>query len=74
MESEVGKGSTFDFTAKFVVLDEPAKRPELAGGQLKGLKTLIVDDNATNRLILQETLTAWGISATAVEDGLHCRC
>ncbi len=33
---------------------------------------MIVDDNATNRLILQETLTAWGISATAVEDGLHC--
>ena len=35
---------------------------------LKGLKTLVVDDNATTRTILREILGVWGASATEVED------
>jgi len=72
VDSEVGLGSTFYFTAKFEIQAEPEKRAALSWEQMQGLKTLIVDDNATNRLILQETLTAWGASATVVEDGYHC--
>jgi len=70
VESEVGKGSTFYFTTKLGVQAEP-KRSALSGEEMNGLKILIVDDNATNRLILQEALTSWGASATAVEDGYH---
>ena len=69
IKSEMGKGSNFYFTAKFDIQAEPAKPPALAWEEMKGLKTLIVDDNATNRLILQETLTHWGAWATAVADG-----
>jgi two-component system, sensor histidine kinase and response regulator len=37
--------------------------------RLEGLPVLIVDDNATNRLILQEVLTNWGASPVAVDSG-----
>jgi len=36
---------------------------------LTGMKTLIADDNATNRLILNEALTSWGARVTEVSDG-----
>ena len=60
-DSEVGKGSTFHFT----VLLERAREAHPADGpepeQLKGLKVLMVDDNATNRRLLRETLNQWGM-------------
>ena len=37
--------------------------------QVHGLPVLVVDDNATNRLILQEMLTNWGMRPTVVEGG-----
>ena len=37
--------------------------------QLHGLPVLVVDDNATNRRILQEMLTNWGMRPTVVEGG-----
>lgn len=70
VESEVGKGSTFSFTAKFAVHVQPI--PPVAPAQweqLAGLRTLIVDDNATNRLIVRETLTGWGIPAAEASGG-----
>jgi CheY-like chemotaxis protein len=58
-ESEVGKGSTFHFTARLRV-QAPTRsllcRPPM---NLQGLRTLVVDDNDTNRRILVETLTSW---------------
>ena len=41
----------------------------LSMGQLRGLSALVVDDNATNRLILEETLRSWGMRPTAVDGG-----
>jgi two-component system, sensor histidine kinase and response regulator len=59
VESEVGKGSTFHFTAQM----SPSKglTPKLTTQQaaLEGLPVLVVDDNATNRRILEETLRQW---------------
>ncbi len=37
--------------------------------QLEGLAVLVVDDNATNRVILTEVLTGWGARPIAVESG-----
>lgn len=44
-----------------------AVRPEELG--LSGLDVLIVDDNATNRLIVREMVSSWGLVPTEKEDG-----
>ena len=70
VESEVGRGSLFSFTAKFAAHAQSVPPPPLAQWeQLGGLRTLIVDDNATNRLIVRQTLTGWGIPAVEVPGG-----
>jgi signal transduction histidine kinase/AmiR/NasT family two-component response regulator len=52
-ESEPGQGSTFWFTARFAPAASGAEQPVVSLG---GLRVLIVDDNATNRLILMKML------------------
>ncbi|HVS35240.1 MAG TPA: response regulator [Gemmataceae bacterium] len=70
VESEVGKGSTFHFTARFGAATGSAPRPPAAEPtQLHGLRVLVVDDNATNRRILEEVLRNWGLRPTAVDGG-----
>jgi CheY-like chemotaxis protein len=57
VESTVGKGSTFSFTARFGLAAGAARaQPFTSVAQLTELPVLVVDDNATNRLILQEML------------------
>jgi len=71
VESEVGKGATFHFTANFNIQDKPSVRlPPAKPEQLRNLRALIVDDNFTNRRILISMLTQWGMRPTAVESGL----
>jgi CheY-like chemotaxis protein/HPt (histidine-containing phosphotransfer) domain-containing protein len=69
VESMAGAGSTFYFVAAFGMGREPATQVELKPLDLKGLRTLIVDDNSTNRLILAETLASWGAFLTTAENG-----
>ncbi len=69
LESKVGAGSTFSFIAPFEAGRELATQAESKALDLKGLRTLIVDDNSTNRLILAETLAAWGAFLTTAENG-----
>ncbi len=65
--SEPGKGSSFHFVAHFQrPLHAPAVPP--SSGTLRGLRVLVVDDNAVNRTILSEVLTSWDMKPTAVED------
>jgi PAS domain S-box-containing protein len=70
VESATGRGSTFSFTARFgrqLNPQEPVPaRPPVA---LRDLPVLIVDDNATNRHILEEWLRGWQMEPTAVSDG-----
>ncbi len=68
VESEVGRGSTFHFTARFQMTDQPVDEPyPSTPANLKGLRVLVVDDNATNRRILQEMLTNWEMQPTTVD-------
>jgi CheY-like chemotaxis protein/nitrogen-specific signal transduction histidine kinase len=66
VESEVGKGSTFHFTARFGLAREPVKAASPLPVRLHGLPVLVVDDNATNRRILQDLLTSWHMKPTTV--------
>jgi PAS domain S-box-containing protein len=67
IESEVGKGSRFHFLAHFGVHEGAAHFIVPPPGNLRDLRVLIVDDNATNRLILSETLASWQMCAVAVD-------
>ncbi len=71
VESVVGKGSTFHFTARMGLPKHQAKRTSPAKtAVLRDLRALVVDDNATNRRILEGTLKGWGMRPVLVEDGL----
>ena len=70
VESEPGRGSTFRFTAEFGLQPHPPSGPhERPLVDLRGLRVLVVDDNATNRQILEEWLRGWHIEPLAVADG-----
>jgi two-component system, sensor histidine kinase and response regulator len=67
VESLPGQGSTFHFTAAFELPDAATIRAPARVGpmQIAGTKVLVVDDNATNRRILDEVLTNWGMVPVA---------
>jgi PAS domain S-box-containing protein len=70
IESEAGKGSTFHFTARLGVQDGPTSRPmPVEAASIQGLPVLVVDDNATNRRILDEMLNHWQMRPTLVDSG-----
>ncbi len=68
LDSEVGRGSTFHFTARFGLQSGPVRLSVPANLEsLRGLPVLVVDDNGTNRRILSEMLRNWGFRATVAE-------
>ena len=56
VESEPGRGSTFIFTAVFGLGEDEQPRQFLPTPDLRGMKVLVVDDNATSREILRSML------------------
>jgi CheY-like chemotaxis protein len=70
VESQPGRGSTFHFTARFQLQKLSSRRyAPLAAEALRGTPVLVVDDNATNRRILQEMLLAWKMKPESTESG-----
>lgn len=70
LESRVGKGTTFHFTACFGLQARPSKKETVAEHfDVKGLSVLVVDDNTTNRRILQEMLENWHMKPTLADNG-----
>ena len=68
VHTELNRGSTFWFEVRLEPVDEAAptltRLPRL---NLAGLRALIVDDNASNREILQQHLQSWGVEVSAAE-------
>jgi len=70
VESEIGRGTKFHFTARLKTSEQPIEVGTIAPPEtLRGVKVLIVDDNQTNRRILEGMLKRWEMKSTSVEDG-----
>ena len=69
VESEKGKGSTFSFAALFREAAQPrAPRPR-RNAQLEGTAVAIIDDNKTNRTILERYVKSWGMRGRSFDSG-----
>jgi PAS domain S-box-containing protein len=70
VESAPEKGSCFQFTIAMAIPQETRQKPLLAGPEiLAGVPVLIVDDNPTNRKILEHATRDWRMEPCAVGDG-----
>jgi signal transduction histidine kinase/DNA-binding response OmpR family regulator len=70
VESELGVGSTFHFTARFARgVETVASQAVSLPDSLTGARVLIVDDNFTNRCIFERQLQHWHLAPTAVDGG-----
>jgi CheY-like chemotaxis protein/anti-sigma regulatory factor (Ser/Thr protein kinase) len=68
-ESQPGRGSTFSFTTRFEIQSETRRDLAAPPVDLAGWNVLVVDDNATNRLILRQLLAPRGARVTEVGSG-----
>jgi two-component system sensor histidine kinase/response regulator len=70
VESELGRGSTFHFTARLGLAPaEPTEVQLLRSATVVGTRVLVVDDNATNRRILEEMVRRWLMGTGAAAGG-----
>jgi two-component system sensor histidine kinase/response regulator len=69
VDSEPGTGSTFWFELPFSLRPGASAPPQRVGADLRGLKVLVVDDNATCREVLAETLRSFGFDAHTAASG-----
>jgi PAS domain S-box-containing protein len=70
VESQPGKGSTFWFTLR--TQKQPEDGPRVAPprrASLRDVRALVVDDNETNRRIVHEQVTSWGMKNGMAEGG-----
>ncbi|HKX46311.1 MAG TPA: ATP-binding protein, partial [Planctomycetota bacterium] len=75
VQSQLGCGSTFGFRIELARGERPAEAGEgpsatALHATLQGRRVLVVDDNATNRRVLQARLGGWGCSVEHAADGL----
>jgi signal transduction histidine kinase/DNA-binding response OmpR family regulator len=63
--SEAGQGSCFTVDLTLAIGETPI---EISPARVQGLKVLVVDDNATNRCILDRNLQGWGCEVVCRED------
>ena len=62
VESQMGQGSTFHFTGRLQIAPAiPAEDRAGSTSRIFGTRVLVVDDNATNRRLLDEMLKNWGM-------------
>ncbi|MBI1396283.1 MAG: response regulator [Betaproteobacteria bacterium] len=68
VRSVEGQGSTFSFTLVLPAGDG-TERGHVTGTALSGLRALVIDDNATNRSIIEHNVASWGMTSTSVAGG-----
>ena len=70
VESEVGRGSTFHFTARFSLAeDEPGEKRHVFPAAVHDVRVLVIDDHGTNRRILEEMFKSWGMLPRSAAGG-----
>lgn len=70
VESAPGQGSIFHFTIRFYVRNAAPDQAEMSDGELlRGLRVLVVDDNVTNRRILEQMTRTWHMNPVLADDG-----
>jgi two-component system sensor histidine kinase/response regulator len=70
VDSKLGQGTTFSFTADLQIGEHmPLKHVTSPPRELRGLRVLVIDDNETNRRILARMLENWGMDSVVVDSG-----
>ncbi|MEJ2098629.1 MAG: response regulator [Desulfobacterales bacterium] len=69
VESKLGRGSTFSFTATFGPGKQRAKRHFATSPEMRGMKVLVVDDNFTSREIFQDMLESFSFNVALAASG-----
>ncbi len=70
VESEIGNGSQFHFTVQVQpVFPASFSDTPIGADKIRKVRILVVDDNSTNRRILEDLLTRWEVETNAVESG-----
>ncbi|MGB3635394.1 MAG: PAS domain S-box protein [Rubrobacteraceae bacterium] len=69
VKSESGLGSTFSFVVPLAKQPEESRATPAPRDDLRGLRVWVVDDNETNRRILDKQLSSWGMTTTLDEGG-----
>ena len=67
VESEPGKGTAFSFTVTLGVVDGHTGFLPQGVERLEGMRVVVLDDNRTNRYLICDSLTYWGMRPTPVE-------
>jgi len=65
LASEVGRGSTFSFVLPFEIKVANAV-PNRASDEFSGMRVLVVDDNATSYMLLEEMLSNWSVEVSVL--------
>ena len=71
LRSEPGKGSCFHFSMRTNIADGLVPAAGAPREELNGLRVLIAEDNPTNRTILHNQVTGWGMSDGSAEHGVQ---
>ena len=69
VRSVAGKGSTFWFTLTLETRPDAVARPAPSRMALQDVRVMVVDDNKTNRVILEQNLRVWGARAASFASG-----
>jgi CheY-like chemotaxis protein/signal transduction histidine kinase len=69
LESEERKGSTFHFSLTLRYEERKEEKMAFEDPDFRDIRVLVLDDNRTNRVILEKILSAWGFKVTKTGSG-----